>query len=355
MRNKLLLLLLSLTSLLFSSCEKELIGTGIEDHFFLENEGAIMPVVVEGNTSSKTFIVIVHGGPGGNAMIYNGLLTDFSDQLEEKYAMVYWDQRSSGNSSGHYSNDQLEMEDFVDDLDKLLSVLEYRYGTDIGIFLMGHSWGGALGSAYITTGDNQNRLKGWIDVDGVHNFPAYGRMTRNRLLEVGNDQLGRGNTEDHWEEVVEFCTGLNISSITRKQEFELNSFGHLSEPVLSNDGFVNKFEVDSGDQLAFELFTNHNSLTALYNNLVTTSTVWDKVSALDYSEALESVEIPGLFLWGRFDLVVPLEMGQEAFDHYGAADEDKSLVVFERSAHSPMANEANAFVLEVISFVDKYK
>lgn len=337
------------------SCEKELIGTGIEDHFFLENEGAIMPVVVEGNTNSKTFILILHGGPGGNAMIYNGLLTDFSDPLEERYAMVYWDQRSSGNSSGHYSKDELEMEYFVDDLDKLISVLQHRYGQDIGIFLMGHSWGGALGSAYITSGENQHRLKGWIDVDGVHNFPEYGRMTRRALLRVGEEQLSRGNNEDHWEEIVEYCVELDTNTINRRQEFKLNGFGHLSEAVLSNDGFVNKYEVDPGDQLTFELFSNHNSLSALFNNAVTATTVWDKVSELSYAAALEAVEIPGLFLWGRFDLVVPLEMGIEAYRHYGAEEANKTLVIFERSAHSPMTNEADAFVREVMEFVEKYK
>ena len=347
-------LLVSL-SLLFFACEKAEIGTGVKDHFFLDNEGAIMPVVIEGNTQSKTFIIIIHGGPGGNAMIYNGLLTDFSDALEEKYAMVYWDQRSSGNSAGHYSKDELEMEYFVDDLDKLITVLQHQYGEDIGIFLMGHSWGGALGSAYITTGNNQERLKGWIDVDGVHNFPEYGRMTRRRLLEVGQDQRSRGNGEDHWEDVIEFCLELDTNDISQKQEFELNLYGHLSEPVLSNDGFVTKFEVDQADQILFDLFSNHNGLTALYNNIVTTTTVWEKVSELDYSQALESVEIPGLFLWGRYDLVVPLEMGQEAFAHYGATEEDKQLIVFESSAHSPMANEPAAFVREVSRFVDKYK
>ena len=345
----------SLLLLLLFSCEKAEIGTGVEDHFFLENGGAIMPVLVEGNTVSKTFIIVIHGGPGGNAMIYNGLLTDFSDPLEEKYAMVYWDQRSSGNAAGHYSQDEIEMEYFVDDLDKLITVLQHQYGDDIGIFLMGHSWGGALGSAYITTGDNQNRLKGWMDVDGVHNFPDYGKMTRRRLLEVGQDQRNRGNEDNHWDEVIEFCLELDTNNITRKQEFELNAFGHLSEPVLSNNGFVTKFEVDQGDQLVFDLFSNHNTLTALFNNIVTTTKVWDKVSELDYSQALESVEIPGLFLWGRYDMVVPLEMGQEAFAHYGAPEEDKQLIIFESSAHSPMGNEPTAFVREVIQFVDRYK
>ena len=169
--------------LVFTSCQKEAsIGTNVKDRFFLENEGATMPVLVEGNTASGVFVIVIHGGPGGDAMIYNTALTSFSDPMETRYAMVYWDQRGSGNASGNYDDDKLIMDQFVDDLDKLITVIEHRYGNELSIFLLGHSWGGALGSAYITTGDNQDRLNGWINVGGVHNFPDYGKMTRNLLL-----------------------------------------------------------------------------------------------------------------------------------------------------------------------------
>jgi hypothetical protein len=52
--------------ILFAGCQKEKISfsDNASDVFYVENEGAAMRVLVQGNTSSKTFILIIHGGPG---------------------------------------------------------------------------------------------------------------------------------------------------------------------------------------------------------------------------------------------------------------------------------------------------
>jgi len=57
----------------FISCNKndEAIGTNVSDLLWLENKGAQMQILVEGNTASKTFILLLHGGPGGNSGAYN--------------------------------------------------------------------------------------------------------------------------------------------------------------------------------------------------------------------------------------------------------------------------------------------
>lgn len=52
---------------LLSACKKEGFYQG--DHFFVKNAGAEMPVYVKGNIQSGTFILFLHGGPGGNASL----------------------------------------------------------------------------------------------------------------------------------------------------------------------------------------------------------------------------------------------------------------------------------------------
>ncbi len=81
-----------------SSCEKsEFFKTG--EYFFLRSEGADMPVWVRGNQNGRVFILVLHGGPGSRASEYIGLPS--FDALEKEYALVYWDQRASGNSQGN--------------------------------------------------------------------------------------------------------------------------------------------------------------------------------------------------------------------------------------------------------------
>ncbi|MEM6699222.1 MAG: alpha/beta hydrolase, partial [Bacteroidota bacterium] len=244
----------------FFSCEKgELIETQVKHHFFLEHDGANMPVLVEGNTASKTFIIILHGGPGGDAMIYNHVLRSFSDPLEERYAVVYWDQRASGNSSGKFENDRLTIEQFVEDLDRLVSLLEFRYGADIQQFLLGHSWGGALGTAYLTTANYQDRIAGWMNVDGVHNFIDYGTMTRECLMRMANEQINSEEFGQEWEDILEFCAGLNPNDINDLERTRLNQFGHKAGSYLTEEGIVQQAKVEIKDLSKYNYFSNHNN------------------------------------------------------------------------------------------------
>lgn len=336
------------------ACVKEqtLIGTQVENHFFLENKGAKMMVNVEGNTASKTFLVILHGGPGGNTAVYNTLGTAFSDPLEERYGVVYWDQRGSGNSSGQYKKEDLTIAQFVEDLDHLLKLLKGRYGEDIAIFMLGHSWGGALGSAYLTSEYSDNSIKGWINVDGVHNFPLLRKATYRQFLDFAPTQITANQNKDNWQEVLDYCEGLDSTNISNDEELRMNSFAHQSETWMGEDKVINIPEYGVGDLLNYTYFSYHNPNTALFNSLFTGSVVWGEAREENFTTALEAVTIPGLFLWGRHDMVVPLEMGEEAFAHYGS--EDKMMVIFEKSAHSPMINEPEEFNRILINFIETH-
>jgi len=337
----------------FLSCEEEvLLDTQVAHHFFLEHDQANMPVLVEGNTASKTFVIILHGGPGGDAMVYNHVLRSFSDPLEERYAVVYWDQRASGNASGKFGNDRLEIEQFVEDLDRLISLLEFRYGEDIQHFLLGHSWGGALGTAYLTTADYQNRIAGWINVDGVHNFIDYAAMTRECLMRIANEQINSEEFGQEWQDILDFCVELNPNDISDLEETRLNQFGHKAGGYLTEEGIVKEAEVEGKDVFKYNFFSNHNSLTANTNLLFTGLELFNKTEE-NYTERLRDVNTPALYVWGRYDCVVPLLMGEQAFEAHGS--KEKQLVVLERSAHSPMANDPADFVETVIDFVEAYR
>src|SRR5690554_1828223 len=94
-------------SAVLCSCQKEQIeiGTDVSETFYVENQGASMRVLVEGNTASKTILLFVHGGPGSSAYFYN---TDYiSNHIEDKYAVAYWDQRNAGASQGNNNANRL--------------------------------------------------------------------------------------------------------------------------------------------------------------------------------------------------------------------------------------------------------
>ena len=117
MKNIFLLLLLA--GILSCQKEKITIGTSVQDFFYVENDGAKMPVVVEGNTASKIMVLFVHGGPGGTGIGFNND-ENSTLYLKKNYAVAYWDQRGAGTSQG---NGKLTFDPYVDDMGKVIAVL----------------------------------------------------------------------------------------------------------------------------------------------------------------------------------------------------------------------------------------
>jgi len=91
-------------------------------------------------------IIVIHGGPGGD---FRSLL-DARNLADDGYHVVFYDQRGTGLSK---REDQSQFENegavdlFIDDLDKLITL--YRFGPGQKVFIMGHSWGAMLATAYI--------------------------------------------------------------------------------------------------------------------------------------------------------------------------------------------------------------
>src|SRR5664279_811311 len=181
--------------LLLTACQKEsiLISTNASEVFYVENLGASMRVFVEGNTASNIFILIIHGGPGVSSYFYDTKY--ISTHLGDKYAMVYWDQRNAGASQGTSNGKDLHLGVMVEDLKKVIEVLKYRYGQDISLFLVGHSFGGLIAADFVTTPGYQQLIKGLINVDGSHNYPLNDTLTREMLLSYGKREISMKRKE----------------------------------------------------------------------------------------------------------------------------------------------------------------
>src|SRR5664279_1657480 len=181
------LLLILLISLLGCQKEKITISGATSEVFFVENAGASMRVLVHGNTASNVYILVIHGGPGLGSYFYDTKY--ISQNLGDKYAMVYWDQRNAGASQGSSNGGNLNLSQMVDDLKKVIQVLKYRYGSNMSLFLLGHSFGGLIAADFLTQPGNQNMIKGFINVDGSHNYPLNDTLTRQMLLSYGQKQV----------------------------------------------------------------------------------------------------------------------------------------------------------------------
>jgi len=346
--------------LILSACQKEttIIGETVSDMLWLEHKGAQMPILVEGNTASKTFILLLHGGPGGTSTVYNTTNLAMSDPLETRYAIAYWDQRLSGNAKGNFDKEDITAALMIEDTDKVIDLLKHRYGQDISIFLLGHSWGGYLGNAYLAHSEsNQAKIKGWIDVDGAHNIEMITTEGLALMKEVGQRQIAvQSDKQDTWTDIISFVEEVKPNtSIDADFTFKVNRKAHQSLFVAGTDNLINVF-VPEQEELSSTLFKDNHFLSSFVSMVQMLQTdLWEEILEAPLSEELSKIKTPSLLLWGKYDFVVPPSLGYEALENLGTPSEDKSLHIFEKSGHSPTHEEPEKVVALVVDFIETYK
>jgi len=102
---------------------------------------------------ANPMLVVLHGGPGSD---YRYLLNARAF-ANEGYYVVFYDQRGSGLSKRH---DKASYRLTVMEEDLGAVIAHYRTSASQNIFLLGHSWGAMLASAYINA--NLTKISGVI-------------------------------------------------------------------------------------------------------------------------------------------------------------------------------------------------
>lgn len=316
-----------------------------ENRFMLRSNGSDMPLYVKGNTNSGVFILFLHGGPGASGF-YDEFGKFFSD-MESRYALVYWEQRGSGISQGNAQKNSINIPQYHQDIDKVLTLLNHLYNKP-KIFLMGHSWGGGLGASYLTysSDNNFNNIRGWIEIDGLHNVQLSFSKSSQFVVNYAKQQIQQ-NPNSEWQAVLDFYA----SKTTNDLLYYPNTDQH-AKYVQKCGGYW---------------YSKKHNYANLNNIFFSSSTGFDFLSNNNYihQQSLESflqpyinltkIKIPSLILWGRHDGAIPVELAEDAFNNIGTPASDKSVFIFENSAHSPYIEEKLLFNQKVVEFVNKYK
>ncbi|MEY3241795.1 MAG: hypothetical protein RIR11_3234 [Bacteroidota bacterium] len=339
MKNIVLIIIFLIISL---SCTKEALDKQ-GDYFFLRNKGADMPVWVRGNIASNVFIVHLHGGPGGSS------ITEAQEKaflgLETDHAMVYWDQRASGASQGNAKPETMTMEQFVEDLNQLVTFIKDKYNNP-KLFLLGHSWGGALGTAYLATSNFQDNFRGWIEMDGAHNFKKGLELSRQWAIDYANNAIANGKDVTYWQDALTWYNANPV--LNTKTLLDVHSDDYL----VKANGYI--FDLNNANLLNF---TGGSPLspagTTTSGNYVQQE--MEEELSKGYSNVMNKIKIPALILWGKHDGIMPVPMSQDAYDNLGTETAKKSIVIFNNAAHSPNREDPDLFNSAVKDFIIKYQ
>lgn len=339
-----LFVLLAVVALSACQTERNDLVVNANETIYVQSEGASMRVNLRGNLASKVVMLVVHGGPGGASYFYRAPAVL---RLEEKYAVAYWDQRVAGASQGNTAKGSVVMAQYGEDLKKVILTLRHKYGQDLQVFLMGQSWGGMVCAQFMTEGDNQEMVSGWISANATHNWALNDSLTRAMLLEFGTEQIGLGKNVEKWQEIVDYCLA-NPGKVTVEMSAQLNFYAWQALGLI--EGFTS---FDANEILRQNLISEKIPYTQAFLNMYNPANgnLNNSVVEVEFSSRLFRVTRPVLALSGRYDFVVPEGLAIDLINKVQSAVKERKL--FLMSGHN--LEEQEAYVDAFIQFIDENK
>ncbi|TAE57261.1 MAG: alpha/beta hydrolase, partial [Bacteroidetes bacterium] len=284
----------------------------------------------------------VHGGPGGSSLrdALGRSLRDVSDA----HPIVFFDQRLSGYAHGERKGDNLSVDQMTEDLDVVIQFIEKTYSPD-HIFLMGHSWGGFLGTAYLANPTYRNRISGWIEAAGAHSFPLTWQAERDYVKPIAEAKIAAGEEVEYWQKFLDWY----------------NSTPTLTD--LDNLLFVNRYAhgIDGkpGAEPAYENPPVFWQLTAPVplgsSQALILDVLRDVLIRDDLAAKMGDITTPALLIYGEYDAVVPKILAQDAYDKLGTPVTDKSIVIMPNEGHGMWEIEPQVFAGHVKDFIARYE
>jgi len=264
--------------------------------------------------------------------------------------MTFWDQRGSGSAQGNAPAETFTLDQFVEDTDKIIDLVRNRYRPR-RLFLIGHSWGVTLGTAYLLDPEHRAKVDGFVDVDGNHDVPLLYGMKLDWLRDYARAEIAAGRDTSYWSEVERFCSSdppLSRANLRRLEDYRSRSNATFHDPKADFDVSFARIFLSPESPLAYLAVNADYVEESLYDSD-------DVLFEMSFTERMDVITKPVAILWGKHDGIVPLPAAQAAYAAFGTPEADKRIVVFEHSAHFPFLEEPEEFADAVVAFIEKYR
>lgn len=290
-------------------------------------------ISIRGYNAKNPVLLFLAGGPGGTQMAASRYALH---ELEKHFVVVNWDQPGSGKSYSSISRNDLTPETYIEDGYALTQYLCRMFGQD-KIYLIGESWGSALGIFLV---DRYPEL--------YHAFIGTGQMVDFEETEIIDYHLTAEFARKNGD--ADLLSTLEKNGpppyygkdVTWKSAAYLNYLNGVMarNPDIRNPGY------DTLRDLGAQEYGVLDKLNFIRGIVNTFNHVYQQLYSIDLRKDYNSLQVPVYFFLGRHDLNAPLSLVQEYFDTLYAPH--KEIVWFEHSGHSPWINESDKFVREAV-------
>ncbi len=305
----------------------------------LEVNGAEQWLTIRGRDVTNPVLLFLHGGPGTPETAF---LHRFSQDLEEDFVVVSWEQRGAGKSfSPRPSAESMTLDQLIADTHEITEQLKDRFGQE-RIYLVGHSWGTLLGMrvavrrpedyhALVAVSQTSHAIREQKEIfRWVHARAVEGDDRRAlRQLKPISGRLDAPLALDDMSVLLSWVDHYGGGAFHGRKSFRKLFWTVLTSPVYTVAERVN--------YLRGENF----SLEHLY----------EEVAQVDLFSEIDRVDIPVYFLHGRHDYQVPMAVAYDFYRHLDGPA--KRFVVFEESAHGVLYEEPDRFRQVMTEIVDE--
>lgn len=290
-------------------------------------------VLYRGEDTTKPVVLFVHGGPGSPLMMFSRA---FDDAFIKDFIVVHWDQRRSGKS---FSKDvplsTLTLSQIVDDGLVVTEHIKRKFSRS-KIILVGHSWGSIVASHMVKA--RPTDFSTYISVGTVANITEADKMKYAFLkthLQIEKDKKVIDDFEHLGQPPYKtFKQIILLSRLVWKYGGSFHKFSpdQINEAVGKTKEY-SQSELEAQGSGMQEVFEAFNPFLSTYRA----------------STSINTLDIPVVFVQGRFDMATPSELTNQ-FVNQLQASKGKKLIQFDESAHFPMYEEPKKF-LDVLKSV----
>ena len=286
---------------------------------------------LRGQDRSKPVLLFLSGGPGGSQLVTARHC--FAD-LERDYVVVTWEQPGAAKSYSAISPEDITLDTYLSDGAAVTDLLRSEFGQD-RIYLMGESWGSALG--LMMARDHPEHYRAFIGTGQMVDFLETDRIDYQTALDdaraSGNQKLV-GQLEKQGPPPYESGTALKTAAFLSPLNGLSARSGQLHSAVFSTmDG---PYGVEYGllDKVRF-----------FWGLLRVLDTFYADLYPIDLRQSAAEQQIPIHIFHGRYDYNAPAGLAEDYYARLSVPS--KSLVYFEHSAHNPWQTENELFNDEV--------
>ncbi|MCB0478898.1 MAG: alpha/beta hydrolase [Crocinitomicaceae bacterium] len=256
-----------------------------------------------------TPILIINGGPGMNSIGFRGL----AKELGKNHKAIIYDQRGTGGSIvENPSEDNITLDFMVQDIENLRKELKIEKW-----FVLGHSFGGMLGSYYATKHPESIQglilsASGGMDLKLFDELDIRGRLSKEDLdsLNYYNQKIDEGDTS--------FAVRLGRGR-------------HLAPAYLYKKEYV--------EQIAIRLTQAKWEINSLvFQNM--------RKIGFDCNEKLKNFQKPALIIQGKED-IIPISFAERAQKTLP----NSKLVLIPECAHYPWLEQPGIYFNEINLFI----